>query len=176
LVLSKQRLEGFQVARRETLQQLHLPLSILNYGEIRLWLQAVCTLERDMRRAKKNARSDDASGRFPQKDGELKSPLQKALVDVVLLPVQRGVGLDDDVLVRGLLEFVDEHGLAGLQSLGDFGIHADGEIPAFVIRRRHPARSGLALITQPAAPPDHATAAPPTAPLPAPPPPPPPPP
>jgi len=34
-------------------------------------------------KAKKNARSDDASGRFPQKDGELKSPLQKALVDVV---------------------------------------------------------------------------------------------
>src|SRR6266566_996413 len=67
LVLSKQRLEGFQVARRETLQQLHLPLSILNYGEIRLWLHAVSTLERDMRRAKKNARSDDAPGRFRQK-------------------------------------------------------------------------------------------------------------
>src|SRR5438046_8321230 len=32
LVLPKQRLEGFQVARRETLQQLHLPLSITTYS------------------------------------------------------------------------------------------------------------------------------------------------
>ena len=31
LVLSKQRLEGFQFARRETFQQLHLPLSITTY-------------------------------------------------------------------------------------------------------------------------------------------------
>src|SRR6266446_6692062 len=36
--------------------------------------------------------------------------------DVVLLPMQGGVGLDNDVLVRGLLELVDEHGFAGLQS------------------------------------------------------------
>jgi hypothetical protein len=36
----------------------------------------------------------------------------KALVDVVLLPVEGGVGLDDDVFVGGLLEFVDEHGFA----------------------------------------------------------------
>src|SRR5205823_14610625 len=112
----------------------------------------------------------------PYKPSRRQARMPVLLVDVVLLPMEGGVGLDDDVLVRGLLEFVDEHGLAGLQSLGDFRIHADGEIPAFVIRRRHPARSGLALITQPAAPPDHATAAPPTAPLPAPPPPPPPPP
>jgi hypothetical protein len=35
------------------------------------------------------------------------------LVDVVLLPVEGGVGLDDDVLVRGLLQFVHEQGLAG---------------------------------------------------------------
>ena len=34
-------------------------------------------------------------------------------VDVVLLPMEGGVGLDDYVFVRGLLEFVDEHGLAG---------------------------------------------------------------
>ena len=32
LVLPKQRLEGFQVARRETLQQSHLPLSITTYS------------------------------------------------------------------------------------------------------------------------------------------------
>ena len=36
------------------------------------------------------------------------------LIDVVLLPVEGGVGLDDDVFVRVLLEFVDEHGLARL--------------------------------------------------------------
>jgi len=36
-----------------------------------------------------------------------------ALVNVVLLPVEGGVGLDDYVFVRGLLEFVHEHGLAG---------------------------------------------------------------
>jgi hypothetical protein len=35
------------------------------------------------------------------------------LIDVVLLPMEGGVGLDDYVFVRGLLEFVDEHGLAG---------------------------------------------------------------
>src|SRR5260370_6168408 len=34
LVLSKQRLEGFQVARRETLQQLHLSLSTPNYCKL----------------------------------------------------------------------------------------------------------------------------------------------
>src|ERR1700730_9856334 len=35
-------------------------------------------------------------------------------VDVVLFPVEGGVGLDDDVFVRGLLEFIHEQGLAGL--------------------------------------------------------------
>src|SRR5256885_1443289 len=69
-------------------------------------------------------------------------------VDVVLLPVQGGVGLDDDVLVRGLLEFVDEHGLAGLQGFGDFRIHANGEVRAFVIGSRHFARFGLDFIAQ----------------------------
>src|SRR5258708_15350881 len=34
LVLSKQRLEGFQIARRETLQQLHLPRSIPTYWNL----------------------------------------------------------------------------------------------------------------------------------------------
>jgi hypothetical protein len=34
-------------------------------------------------------------------------------VDVVLLPVEGGVGLDDDVFVRVLFEFVHQHGLAG---------------------------------------------------------------
>lgn len=40
--------------------------------------------------------------------------LAGSLVDVVLLPVQCGVGLDDYVFVGGLLQFIDEHGFAGL--------------------------------------------------------------
>ena len=35
--------------------------------------------------------------------------------------MKSGVGLNDDVLMCGLLEFVDEHGLAGLERFGDFG-------------------------------------------------------
>src|SRR5260370_42659749 len=69
-------------------------------------------------------------------------------VDVVLLPVERGVGLDDDVLVRGLLEFVDEHGLAGLQGFGDFRIHADREVRAFVLGGSHLARFGLDFVAE----------------------------
>jgi len=40
-------------------------------------------LETETRGPKKNARADDAPGRFGQKDGELDSPLQRRLVDVV---------------------------------------------------------------------------------------------
>src|SRR6267154_2256364 len=69
-------------------------------------------------------------------------------VYVVLLPVQRGVGLDDDVFVRGLLEFVDEHGLAGLQGFGDFRIHADREVRAFVIGGSHFSRLGLDFVAE----------------------------
>src|SRR6266480_3462141 len=69
-------------------------------------------------------------------------------IDVVLLPVQGGVGLDDHVLMRGLLEFVDEHGLTGLQGFGDFRIHADREVRAFVIGGGHLARFGLDLVAE----------------------------
>lgn len=75
-------------------------------------------------------------------------PYGKRLVDVVLLPVKGGVGLDDDVFVRGLLEFVDEHGLAGLESFGDFRVHADREVRAFVIRRGHFAGFGLDFVAE----------------------------
>src|SRR5713226_6574042 len=69
-------------------------------------------------------------------------------VDVVLLPMEGGIGLDDDVLVRGLLEFVDEHGLTGLQGFGDFGIHADREVRALVIGGGHLARFGLDFVAE----------------------------
>ena len=69
-------------------------------------------------------------------------------VDVVLLPMEGGIGLDDDVLVRGLLEFVDEHGLTGLQGFGDFRIHADGEVRAFVLGGSHLARFGLDFVAE----------------------------
>src|SRR6266478_1560445 len=73
---------------------------------------------------------------------------ERHLVDVVLLPMEGGVGLDDDVFVRVLFEFVDEHGLARLQSFGDFGIHADGEVRAFVIGGGHLACFGLDFVAE----------------------------
>src|SRR5882762_3587549 len=69
-------------------------------------------------------------------------------VDVVLLPVERGVGLDDDVFVRGLLELIDEHGLARLQSLGDFRVHAQREVRALVVGHGHLARFRLNFIAE----------------------------
>src|SRR5579862_8285747 len=53
--------------------------------------------------------------------------LRASLVDVVLLPMEGGVGLDDDALAGGLLEFVDEAGLAGLECLGNLGMDAQGD-------------------------------------------------
>ena len=50
------------------------------------------------------------------------------LVDIVLLPVEGGVGLNDDVFVRVLLEFVDEHGFARFERFGDFRVDAQGQI------------------------------------------------
>ena len=70
------------------------------------------------------------------------------LADVVLLPVQGGVRLNDDVLVRGLLEFVDEHGLARLQCFGDFRVHAQRKIWSFVVRCRHFARFCLNFVAE----------------------------
>src|SRR6266851_1467205 len=70
-------------------------------------------------------------------------------VDVVLLPVEGGVGLDDDVFVGVLLEFVDEHGLAGLERLGDFRVHAEREVRTFMLGGAgHLARFGLDFVAQ----------------------------
>src|SRR6266446_7263269 len=70
-------------------------------------------------------------------------------VDVVLLPVEGGVGLDDDVFVGVLLEFVDEHGLASLERLGDFRVHAEREVRTFVLGGAgHFASFGLDFVAQ----------------------------
>src|SRR6266478_1030593 len=70
-------------------------------------------------------------------------------VDVVLLPVEGGVGLDDDVFVGVLLEFFDEHGLASLERLGDFRVHAEREVRTFVLGGAgHFASFGLDFVAQ----------------------------
>jgi hypothetical protein len=69
-------------------------------------------------------------------------------VNIVLLPVKRGVGLNDYVLVRGLLELINKHGLAGLERLGNFRMHAEREIRAFVVRGSHLPRFGLNLVAE----------------------------
>src|ERR1700730_74805 len=69
-------------------------------------------------------------------------------VDVVLLPVQGGVGLDDDVFVGGLLELVNEHGLARLESLGDFRMDAQRQIRALMVGGGHLARFGLNFVAE----------------------------
>jgi hypothetical protein len=40
--------------------------------------------------------------------------------------MQRRVGLNDDGLARGVLEILDQGGLARLQGLGDFRTDAEG--------------------------------------------------
>src|SRR6266404_2396552 len=54
----------------------------------------------------------------------------------------------DVVFVRVLFEFVDEHGLAGLQGFGDFGIHTNREVRAFVVGGGHLARLGLDFVAE----------------------------
>ena len=71
-----------------------------------------------------------------------------SLINVVLLPVKGGVGLDDDVLVRVLLKLVDEDRLARLQGFGDFRMHAKGEVRAFVIGDGHLARFRLDFVAE----------------------------
>src|SRR5579864_4376995 len=70
------------------------------------------------------------------------------LVDVVLFPMKGGVGLDDHVFVRGLLEFIDEHGLARLERFRDFGMHAQGQVWILVIRGGHLSGFSLYLVAE----------------------------
>ena len=46
------------------------------------------------------------------------------LINIVLLPMQRRVGLDDDGFARGALEIFDQGRLARFQGLGDFRVDA----------------------------------------------------
>src|SRR6266849_1131118 len=62
--------------------------------------------------------------------------------------MEGGVGLDDDVFVRVLLEFVDEHGLAGLEGFGDFRVHAEREVRAFMVGSGHLSRLGLNFVAE----------------------------
>src|SRR5260370_25260926 len=73
---------------------------------------------------------------------------REKLVDVVLLPVKGGVGLNDDVFVRILLELVDEHGLAGLERLGDFRVYAKGQVRTLMVGSSHLARFGLNFVAE----------------------------
>jgi hypothetical protein len=72
--------------------------------------------------------------------------------------VQGGVGLDDDVFVGGLLEFVDEHGLAGFQRFGDFRVDAESQVGALVVCGGHLAGFGLNFVAERGAGFDHAGA------------------
>src|SRR5207244_13406574 len=70
------------------------------------------------------------------------------LIDVVLLPVEGGVGLDDDVFVRVLLAVVDEHGRAGLERFGNLRMHAKRNARAFRIGGGHLARLSLDFVAK----------------------------
>src|SRR6266404_1401211 len=48
-------------------------------------------------------------------------------VNIVLLPMQRRIGLNDDALARGLLELFDQRRLARLERLRNLWIDAEGE-------------------------------------------------
>src|ERR1700720_280797 len=62
--------------------------------------------------------------------------------------MERGVGLNDDVFVRGLLEFIHEHGLARLESFGDFRVDAEREVRALVVGCGHLARFRLNFVAE----------------------------
>jgi len=69
---------------------------------------------------------------FHQVTGLLLVPLylifgESRLINIVLLPMQRGIRLNDDALARDLFEFFDQRGLARLEGFGDFGIDAQRE-------------------------------------------------
>src|SRR5260370_14091677 len=71
------------------------------------------------------------------------------LIDVVLLPVEGGIGLNDDVLASVLFEFMSEHGLARRQGFGNLRMDAKGKVRAFVFwSDGHLARFGLNFVAE----------------------------
>ena len=59
---------------------------------------------------------------------QLSRSMEATLINIVLLPMQRRVRLDDDGLARGVLEFFDQRRLARLQRFGDFRVDAQGQV------------------------------------------------
>ncbi len=85
LVLAKESLEGFEVARREPFQQFHLPLSTLNYWRIPALVTscfAPGSGNRDARHKEKRPGGGSARA-FQSESGEVNSSLQRRSVDVV---------------------------------------------------------------------------------------------
>src|SRR5215471_9698487 len=62
--------------------------------------------------------------------------------------MERGVGLNDDVLVRVLLELVNQHGFACLERLSDFRMDAKRQVWIIVIGRGHLTRFGLDFVAK----------------------------
>src|SRR5271156_5293142 len=76
-----------------------------------------------------------------------KSTGAAALIDVVLLPMQRGIGLDDDALLRPALQLFDQRSLSRFQRLRYFRMDAQRDA-ARTHLRRHLARFGLNFVAQ----------------------------
>src|ERR1700691_3046523 len=70
-----------------------------------------------------------------------------ALVDVVLLPMQGGIRLDDDAFLRPALEFLDQRSFPRFQRLRNLGMDAKRDA-ARTHLRRHLARLGLNFVAQ----------------------------
>lgn len=74
--------------------------------------------------------------------------------------MERGVGLNDDVLMSVLLELINQHGFTGLERFGDFRMDAKRQVWIFVISGRgHFARFGLDFVAERRNGLDHAGAA-----------------
>src|SRR5713226_4055021 len=140
LELPEQCLEGFEVACREPLQQLHLSFSIIPY-----WFHAPGvsfffsgrTLSRAVAEgffapAMSGTQNDSPRKKRPGSHAvrgvpwssrlwAIPSNLQP-LVNVVLLPVQGRIGLNDDALARPLLELFNQRGFPRLERFGDFRV------------------------------------------------------
>src|SRR5215813_7513740 len=62
--------------------------------------------------------------------------------------MESGVGLNDDVLVRILLKFINQHGFARLERLGNFRMDAERQIGIVVVGDGHLARFGQNFVAE----------------------------